>query len=58
MHQDYDDDAIERSEEWGTIIKSLMKLDIIEQLVGEDGKFYYRLTELGVDFMKGAKDGK
>jgi hypothetical protein len=58
MHQDYDDDTIERSKEWGTIIKSLMKLDIIEQLVGEDGKFYYRLTELGVDFMKGAKDGK
>jgi len=55
MHQDYDDDITER---WETIIQSLMKLDLVEQLIGEDGRFYYRLTELGRDFTKGAKDGK
>lgn len=32
---------------WSTEIKELMDMGIIDQLVGEDGKFYYELTPMG-----------
>lgn len=44
-------------------IKRLMDEGVIDQLVGEDGKFYYVLTEMGRDIAKAIeknkdKDGK
>ena len=35
-----------------TEIKNLMDMGIIDQLVGEDGNFYYRLTEKGKEITK------
>ena len=34
-------------------VKNLMDMGIIDQLIGEDGNFYYRLTEKGKEIAKG-----
>tara|TARA_R110002020_G_scaffold287639_3_gene503143 strand:- start:1958 stop:2296 length:339 start_codon:yes stop_codon:yes gene_type:complete len=34
-------------------IKNLMDIGVVDQLVGEDGKFYYRLTEKGKKMAEG-----
>ncbi|SVC38266.1 uncharacterized protein METZ01_LOCUS291120 [marine metagenome] len=33
-------------------LKQLMDIGIIDQLVGEDGRFYYELTDLGHEIAK------
>ena len=51
MHQNYDDnDGIDR---YDALLKALVDLDVLEQLVGEDGLFYYRVTDYGKQFIKG-----
>ncbi len=37
-------------------IKSLMDSGVIDQLVGEDGRFYYELTDFGREVAKNMKD--
>jgi len=51
MHQDYDDnDGMDR---YDALLKALVDLAVLEQLVGEDGLFYYRVTDYGRQFIKG-----
>jgi hypothetical protein len=51
MHQDYDDDQI--MDRYDALTAALVDLDVLEQLVGEDGRFYYRVTDYGRQFIKG-----
>jgi hypothetical protein len=37
-------------------VKEMMDLGVIDQLVGEDGHFYYVLTEFGKEMMKYSPD--
>ena len=53
MHQDYDDDLMDRYE---ALLKALIDLSVLEQLVGEDGMFYYRVTDYGRQFIKGVSN--
>jgi predicted transcriptional regulator with HTH domain len=54
MHQDYDnDDLMDRYE---ALLKALIDLSVLEQLVGEDGLFYYRVTDYGRQFIKGVSN--
>jgi hypothetical protein len=39
-------------------VKELMDFGVIDQLVGEDGNFYYVLTELGKEIAKKPPDDK
>ena len=38
-------------------LRRLMKQGLVEQLVGEDGHFYYELTDKGKDFTKNRSGG-
>jgi predicted transcriptional regulator len=38
-------------------LRKLMRQGLVEQLVGEDGHFYYELTDKGKDFTKNRRDG-
>ena len=54
MHQNYDNDVThDLPTRLGALVKALIDLDVLEQLVGEDGRFYYRVTDYGRQFIKG-----
>ena len=44
------------SNDYAKEIKNLMDMGVVDQLVGEDGKFYYRLTEKGKKMAEGKHD--
>ena len=59
MHQNYDDDVDrDLTDRLESLVAALVDLDILEQLVGEDGLFYYRVTDYGRQFMKGVNNGE
>ena len=38
------------------LVTALVDLDVLEQLVGDDGLFYYRVTDYGRQFIKGVNN--
>lgn len=59
MHQNYDDDVDrDLTDRLELLVAALVDLDVLEQLVGEDGLFYYQVTDYGRQFMKGVSNGE
>ena len=52
---DKDESSEDKSEQIENLMRGFVKKGIMEQYVGEDGHFYFALTELGVEIAKELK---
>lgn len=57
-YKDKDESPEESYEQMENLMMNLVKKGIMEQYTGEDGEFYFGLTELGREIAKDLKDMK